>query len=58
MWQSVGTSEVNAWLLNRLFWLLAVMVKHAGQVLSPRQLLEQVWGWEYMQGGVQRAPLF
>ncbi|TEU16790.1 MAG: response regulator transcription factor [Anaerolineales bacterium] len=30
------------------FGLLAVMVKHADQVLSPRQLLEQVWGWEYM----------
>lgn len=30
------------------FSLLAVMVKHANQVLSPRQLLEQVWGWEYM----------
>jgi two-component system KDP operon response regulator KdpE len=30
------------------FSLLAVMIRHAGQILSARQLLEQVWGWEYM----------
>ncbi len=30
------------------FNLLAVMVKHANHLLSTRQLLEQVWGWEHM----------
>lgn len=27
--------------------LLAVLVEHAGQVLTYQQLLEHVWGWEY-----------
>ncbi len=30
------------------FNLLVVMIRHANQVLSPRQLLEQVWGWDRM----------
>lgn len=29
------------------FKLLSVMLRHAGQVLTPQQLLELVWGWEY-----------
>ncbi len=29
------------------FDLLSVLVRHAGQVLTPQQLLEMVWGWEY-----------
>ncbi len=27
--------------------LLAYLVENAGRVLSPRQILEKVWGWEY-----------
>ncbi len=27
--------------------LLAYMVENAGRILSPRQILERVWGWEY-----------
>ncbi len=28
--------------------LLALLVRHAGQVLTSRQILENVWGWEYV----------
>lgn len=28
--------------------LLSVLLRHAGQILTNRQLLEQVWGWEYI----------
>lgn len=28
--------------------LLSVLLQHAGQILTNRQLLEQVWGWEYI----------
>ena len=30
------------------FKLLAVLVRNKGRVLEFRQLLEQVWGWEYI----------
>jgi two-component system KDP operon response regulator KdpE len=30
------------------FNLLALLIKHAGRVLPYRRLLEQVWGWEYI----------
>jgi len=30
------------------FRLLALLVKNAGQILTHRQLLEKVWGWEYV----------
>lgn len=29
------------------FKLLATLIRHVGQVLSPQQLLRQVWGWEH-----------
>ena len=29
------------------FRLLACLIRHAGQVLTRRQLLENVWGWDY-----------
>ena len=29
------------------FEMLAVLVRHAGHVLTYSQLLEQIWGWEY-----------
>lgn len=28
--------------------LLSVLLQHAGQILTNRQLLEHVWGWEYI----------
>jgi len=30
------------------YQLLALMVENAGRVLSPKQILERVWGWEYL----------
>ena len=29
------------------FSMLAYLVENAGRVLSARQILERVWGWEY-----------
>jgi two-component system, OmpR family, KDP operon response regulator KdpE len=31
------------------YQLLAVLVRHAGQLLTYSQLLQQVWGWEYKE---------
>jgi DNA-binding response OmpR family regulator len=31
------------------FRLLAVLLQHAGQVLSYRTILDKVWGWEYQE---------
>ncbi len=28
--------------------LLAMLIRHAGQAIGNRQLLEQVWGWQYV----------
>jgi len=34
-------------LTPREFRLFAVLVENAGRVLTHKQLLEKVWGWEY-----------
>jgi DNA-binding response OmpR family regulator len=35
-------------LTPREFRLLALLVENAGRILSHQQVLEQVWGWEYI----------
>jgi len=42
----VGGERVR--LTSREFGLLALLVDNAGRILSHRQLLEKVWGWEYI----------
>jgi len=41
----LGSSELQ--LTNLEFGLLLTLARHAGQVLSRQQLLEQVWGYDY-----------
>lgn len=35
-------------LTPREFCLLALLVENAGNILAHRQILEKVWGWEYI----------
>ncbi len=35
-------------LTPREFRLFALLVENAGRILTPKQILEKVWGWEYV----------
>ncbi|HEX3049974.1 MAG TPA: response regulator transcription factor [Aggregatilineaceae bacterium] len=43
---TVGSVEVKLTLLE--FEILALLARHAGQVYSREQILEQVWGYDYL----------
>jgi len=40
-------NEKRIKLTPREFRLFALLLEHAGQILTHKQLLEKVWGWEY-----------
>ncbi len=43
---SIGSAAVKLTLLE--FEILALLARHAGQVFSREQILEQVWGYDYL----------
>ena len=46
--RKVMVRGVRVKLTPREFSLLAYLVENAGRILTHRQLLEKVWGWEYI----------
>jgi two-component system KDP operon response regulator KdpE len=46
--RKVTVNDRKVRLTPREFRLLALLVENAGRVLSHRQVLEKVWGWEYI----------
>jgi DNA-binding response OmpR family regulator len=47
----------HAELTDTEFELLAYLLRHAGRVLTPEQILENVWSWEY-QGSVNYIHIY
>lgn len=45
--RNIMVNEKRIKLTPREFRLFALLLEHAGQILTHKQLLEKVWGWEY-----------
>jgi len=46
--RKVAVNDERVRLTPREFRLLALLVENAGDILTHRQVLEKVWGWEYI----------